>query len=416
MEYDALIVGGGAAGLFCALHAARGGKRVLVLERRERPARKLLITGKGRCNLTNLCDRETFLKNVVRGSRFLYSALSAFPPEDTMACFEGLGVALKVERGQRVFPCSDKAMDVVDALISAVRGAGCRIAVGRAESLIISGGGVLGVQCADGTAYRANAVVVATGGMSYPKTGSTGDGYRLAGQAGHTVSQPAPGLISIDTQESFVRTLAGLSLRNTGLALYDRRKKNRRPVFSDLGEMLFTHAGVSGPMALSASSFIDPQRMDDYELKLDLKPGLTPEMLDKRLLSDFSEARNRDYKNALPHLLPHALTQVLMDLSKIPPGQKVHSITREQRAALGALLKGLALHPSALGPIEEAIITRGGVALKEIDPGTMRSKCTGGLYFIGEVLDADALTGGYNLQIAFSTAVAAARSIAQADG
>ncbi len=410
MEYDVIVVGGGASGLFLAAHTAAGGKRTLVLEKRERPARKLLITGKGRCNLCNDCDRDAFLQNCIRGGRFLYSAIAAFTPQDTMAYFEGLGVPLVTERGQRVFPASQRAMDVVDALVRAVKDAGAQIRCATVAEVLCEEGRVRGVRTAAGERYYADNIVIATGGMSYPATGSSGDGYRFARALGHTVAPPAPALAPLDTKEPWVRELAGLSLRNVTLSLWDQ-KKPKKPVFQELGELLFTHTGLSGPLVLTACSLLDPARASDFSVAIDLKPGLDRAALDRRLLRDFEERQNRDFCNALDALLPRSLIPVIVRLSGIPPETKVHSLTRTQREALIGLVKGLTLHIKAPGPLEEAIITRGGVKLSEIAPSTMRSKLAEGLYFTGEVIDADALTGGFNLQIAFSTAYLAAQDI-----
>lgn len=402
--YDALIVGGGAAGLFCAAHLS--GLRVAVLEKRERPARKLLMTGKGRCNLTNDCTRDEFLASVVRGSRFLYSAFSALPPQDVMRFFEEHGVPLKVERGRRVFPVSDSARDIVDALVHAARATGADLLTGEAASLLLEDGAVHGVRLRDGRELRAKATVIATGGMSFPATGSSGDGYRLAGEAGHTIIPPYPALTGLVTAPAYPQA-AGLSLRNVNLTLFDRQKKR----WSETGEVLFTHTGLSGPLALTVSSLIDAARPGDYRIEIDLKPGLDRQALDRRVLRDFAEAPNRDFGKSLGALLPRSLCPIVVDLCGVPPQRKVHEITREQRGALCAVIKALPFTVRELGSFEEAVITRGGVCVKEVEPGTMRSKRAPGLFFAGEVLDVDALTGGYNLQIAFSTAYLAALAI-----
>ncbi len=407
--YDVLIVGGGAAGLFCAAHLS--GLRVAVLEKRERPARKLLMTGKGRCNLTNDCTRDEFLAAVARNPRFLYSAFSALSPQDIMRFFEERGVPLKVERGRRVFPASDSARDIVDALVNAARAAGADILTGEAESLLLEDGAdgvrrVQGVRLSGGRELRAGATVIATGGMSFPATGSNGDGYRLAGEAGHTIVTPYPALTGLLTEPAYPQA-AGLSLRNVNFTLFDRYKK----CWSEVGEALFTHTGLSGPLALTASSLMDAARPKDYRIEIDLKPGLDSQALDRRILRDFSEAPNRDFGKSLGALLPRSLCPIVVDLCGVPPQRKVHEITREQRGALCAVIKAFPLAVRGLGSFEEAVITRGGVCVREVDPGSMRSKRAPGLFFAGEVLDVDALTGGYNLQIAFSTAYLAARSI-----
>lgn len=407
MGTDVIVAGAGAAGLLCAAEAARRGRRVLLLEKMERPGRKLLITGKGRCNLTNNCSRDGFLAAVRTNSRFLYSAYSAFSAQDTMALWEALGVPLKTERGGRVFPVSDRSADVVDALVRHARESGARLEQGKVTGLLLTEAGVAGVRTDRGD-IPARSVVVATGGLSYPRTGSTGDGYRLAAQAGHTVVPRRPSLIPVETEESWCRDLMGLSLKNCILTV--RRAGAKKPVFSELGEMLFTHFGVSGPLVLSASAHMagDP---GDYRMEIDLKPGLTEQQLDARLLRDFGENRNRDFSNALGELLPRKLIPVAVSLSGIGGGTKVHQITRERRRELAGLLKGLPLTPKAFRPIEEAVVTAGGVAVEEVSPKTMESKRAPGLYFAGEVLDVDAYTGGYNLQIAFSTGFLAAQHV-----
>ncbi|MCI8623040.1 MAG: NAD(P)/FAD-dependent oxidoreductase [Provencibacterium sp.] len=412
---DVLILGGGAAGLFCAAQLGRMAPELqtVVVERRERPARKLLITGKGRCNLCNDCEPAVLLHNVPHGARFLFSAANAFTAKDTMRFFEGCGVPLKVERGNRVFPVSDKARDIVDALMNAVRQAGVRVAHATASGLLIEEGRACGVRLEGGGELRARSVVVATGGASYPATGSAGDGYRFAAEAGHRVAAPQPALIDLLTEEGFVSELAGLPLRNVTLSLFDR-KKPKKPVYRELGELLFTHRGVSGPLVLTASSLLDAGRAGDYFLSIDLKPALDPSALERRVLRDFSERLNRDFANALDGLLPRTLIPIVIRLSGIAPHKKVNAVAKEERAALCRLLKDFRLHIRAAGPLEEAIVTRGGVCTAEVDPRTLRSKKTEDLYFIGEVLDVDGLTGGFNLQIAFSTAFLAAKALSTA--
>lgn len=409
---DVLIAGGGAAGLFCAAQLAKlaPGLQVAVLERRERPARKLLITGKGRCNLCNLCGPQEQLQNIPHGARFLYSAANAFTAEDTMRFFEEHGVPLKVERGNRVFPVSDSARDIVDALLAAAAEAGARLVQGTAASLLWENGRVCGVRTGDNRELFARAVVIATGGASYPATGSTGDGCRLAQEAGHRVEPLQPALIDLVSEEAFVRELSGLSLRNVTLSLFDKRKP-KRPVYRALGELLFTHRGLSGPLALTASSLLDASRPADYTASIDLKPALEMPALERRVLRDFSEQLNRDFGNAFGGLLPRTLIPVVIRRAGIDPHKKVNAVTKEERTALCRLLKDFSLQLCALGPLEEAIVTRGGVCTAEIDPRTMRSKKAQGLYFIGETLDVDGLTGGFNLQIAFSTAFLAAKAL-----
>lgn len=402
-----LVVGGGAAGLMAAGAAADRGLLVTVLERNARMGRKLMITGKGRCNITNNCTVPDFIANVPENGRFLYSALSAFTPQDMMAFLEGEGLPVKTERGNRVFPCSDKARDVVDTLVAYVRRAGCRFREGRAVSLLLEDGACVGVRLEDGKECRADAVIVCTGGLSYPLTGSTGDGYALAEQAGHTVVPPRPSLAPLVCAESWCAELRGLSLRNCALTVTDTRRN--RKTYEDFGEMLFTHFGVSGPMILSASAHMREMESGRYRLSIDLKPALTLEQLDARLVRDFTENRNRDFANSLGALLPRSLCPVIVALSGIRPDEKCNAITREQRRSLAQLLKALPLTVEGFRPVEEAIVTSGGVRVSELNAKTMESKKAKGLFFAGEVLDVDAYTGGFNLQIAFSTGVAAGR-------
>lgn len=406
-QYDRIVIGGGAAGMMTAGFAGRWGEKVLVLEKRERPARKILVTGKGRCNVTNHCTAEEFIAAVQRNPRFLMSAIHAFSPQDAMALFEELGVPLKTERGNRVFPVSDRAMDIADALARFVRQSGGEVVQATAEALIVENGNVCGVRTADGMGYYAPLTVLATGGKSYPATGSDGSGYRLAESVGHTIIPPRASLVPIicENKDNQFSDLMGLSLRNVTLTLTD--KKSGKAVYSELGEMLFTHFGISGPLALTASCYL--QEPTSYQITIDCKPGLTAEQLDARLLRDFEAASNKIFANALGELLPHSLIPVLVKKSGIPPERKVHQITREERLHLGALIKAFPLVPQALRPIEEAVVTAGGVSIKEIDPRTMRSKLVEGLAFAGEVMDVDAVTGGFNLQIAWSTGYLAAR-------
>ena len=412
MEAELLVVGGGAAGLMTAGFAGAAGIRTLVLERNERPARKVMITGKGRCNVTNnTASLQALIAQVPRNGRFLYGAFSRFMPADTMAFFESRGVPLKTERGNRVYPVSDRAVDIVDAL-TGFAAEHARIVQGRAQELLFEDGRVCGVRTADGAQIRAQAVVIATGGLSYPGTGSTGDGYRLAQQAGHTVTPLRPSLVPLEIHEGFCSSLMGLSLRHVALRVIDRQA-GEKETYSDFGEMLFTHFGISGPIVLSASAHLEPPLENRYRIEIDLKPALSPAQLDARLLRDFSENTNKNYINALNGLLPKKLVPVIVRLSGIAPGTKVNQITREQRQALAALLKCLTVHVTAFRPVEEAVITAGGVDVREVDPKTMASRLTEGLYFAGEVLDVDAYTGGYNLQIAFSTGRLAGLSAAE---
>lgn len=403
MEQKIVVIGAGAAGLMAAGQAARRGRSVLMIDKNDRPARKVMITGKGRCNVTNDCDNETFLKNIRSNPRFLYSAIAGFSTADTMEFFENLGVRLKTERGNRVFPVSDRAADIVDALSAFAKSAGARYQKGRVEKILFGAEGVEAVVLADGETIACTDVIVATGGESYPGTGSTGDGYRLARMLGHEVTRIRPSLIPIETEDSFCKEMQGLSLRNVTLTVTKGKKK----IFSELGEMLFTHFGVSGPLVLSASSHMDDEIMGEYVLHIDLKPGLSPEQLDARLLRDFEKYKNRDFLNALGDLLPRKMIPVMVRRSGIEGTSKVHQITRQQRRNLVELVKDFTIIPKAFRPINEAIVTAGGVSVKQVDPKTMESKLCRGLYFAGEVLDLDAYTGGFNLQIAFSTGFAA---------
>lgn len=406
-EYDAIVVGAGAAGCVAAGFAARRGRRILLLERNSRPARKILVTGKGRCNLTNACPPEEFLRHVRGNARFLTGAISRFPPSAAMELFESLGVPLKTERGRRVFPVSDRAMDVADALQRLAHKKNVTVAEGRAVSLRIEGGVLAGVRAEDGAVYSARNVLVATGGLTYPATGSTGDGYDLARQAGHTVTELRPSLVGVLTGEDF-SALEGLSLKNVKLTLFLKDKK--KPIYTEDGEMLFTRYGVSGPLVLTASAYMR-ESCSAYRMEIDWKPGLSAEELDRRVLRDFSERQNRDFANALDALLPSAAALFVAARSGIPGGLKVHQITKEQRAALVAAMKSFRVTPRALDRIEGAVVTSGGVSVKEVNPKTMESKLLPGLYFAGEVLDVDAETGGYNLQIAFATGFCAGSAI-----
>ena len=372
-----------------------------------------MITGKGRCNATNNCGIEEFIANVPENSRFLYSSLSAFTPQDLMAFLEGEGLELKTERGKRVFPASDKAVDVVDTLVGYAKKTGCRFYQGRAVRLLLEDGHCRGVELENGERLNADAVIVCTGGLSYPLTGSTGDGYQLAGQAGHTVMPARPSLVPLVSSDEWCADAQGLSLRNCGLKVEDTEKG--KIIFEDFGEMLFTHFGVSGPMALSASAHMRRMEPGRYCLYVDLKPALTPEQLDARLVRDLDENKNRDFANSLGGLLPHSLYPVIVKLSSIAPETKCNAVTRKQRHQLGALLKRLPVHIEGFRPVEEAIVTSGGVKVSEINAKTMESKFVKGLYFAGEVLDVDAYTGGFNLQIAFSTGTAAGRHVLEAE-
>ncbi len=393
-----VVIGGGAAGLMAAGTAAEQGARVLLFETNPKVGRKVAITGKGRCNVTNDCDVPTLLANIPVNPRFLYSAFGRWSSADTMSFFEGLGVPLKTERGNRVFPVSDKATDIVDALWNWVRGAGVKLIHETVSDVHIKDGQVVGVTAA-GKRYPADRVIVATGGASYPKTGSTGDGYRFAREAGHTIVPTRPSLIPLVEKGDVCEQLMGLSLKNVQVTVFENNKK----IYHEFGEMLFTHFGVSGPLILSASSHMRHFGSKDYRIEIDLKPALDEKTLDKRLLSDFEKHKNSDFINALGELLPRKLIPIIIALAGIDPRAKVHSITREQRQNLLRLLKAFPVAISGARPIDEAIITTGGVTVKEVDPKTMQSKKQPGLYFAGEVLDVDAYTGGFNLQIAWAT-------------
>jgi len=403
-----VVIGGGAAGLMAAQRAALSDSTVFLIERNERPARKVMITGKGRCNVTNNCDNQTLIQNTVKNGKFLFSAFSAFGSADTMQFFEERGVPLKTERGNRVFPVSDKAVDIVDALVSAVKKEGVKIIKGRAEEILTDDGAVCGVRMESGEEISADKVIIATGGMSYSLTGSTGDGYKMAQKVGHTVTELRPSLAPLTVHEGFCTALSGLSLKNVTLSLYEEGKK--KPLYEELGEMLFTHFGISGPLVLSGSAHIRYMDKKSYYVKIDLKPALNVEQLDKRILRDFEEQSNKDFINSLDALLPKSLIPVIVSLSGIEPRRKVNQISRQERMGLCELIKGLTLHITGFRPIEEAIITSGGIKLGEINPSTMESKLVSGLYFAGEILDVDAYTGGFNLQIAFSTGYLAGQS------
>ena len=392
-----------------ACEAARRGLKVTVVERNGRPGRKLMITGKGRCNLTNDCDSDEFFSNVPQNAKFLMSALSAFGPKDTMEYFEKLGVRLKVERGKRVFPESDKAVDIVDALASELRRSGCRITCGRVSGIKTEDGAVTGVRLEDGKTIPARAAIICTGGMSYPQTGSTGDGYDMARALGHTVTPPTPSLVPLVSADGWPTELQGLTLKNVVLKAVDTR--GGKIVFEELGEMLFTHFGVSGPLVLSASAHMRGLRPGRFKLSIDLKPGLTDEQLDLRLQRDFIKFSNHDFINSLSSLLPAKLIPVFVRMTGIDPHEKTNQLTRDQRHDVEALMKNLEINISGTRPIEEAIVTSGGVSTREVNPKTMGSKLVRGLYFAGEVLDVDAYTGGFNLQIAFSTGIAAGRGV-----
>lgn len=409
MIYDAVIVGAGASGLFCSVQLAWQGKSVLVIEHSEKCGKKLLITGKGRCNVTNNSDAQNVMRNIPRNSKFMYSSLGQFSPEDTMSFFECLGVELKTERGNRVFPVSDKASDIVDALVSTAKNAGVEFAFDDVRSFVFEGKQLKGVKSEKNT-YLGKNVVIATGGRSYPRTGSTGDGYKLARSVGHHVTDITPSLCPVVTKErEECASAMGLSLKNCTLTL--RENDEKKPLYHELGEMLFTHFGLSGPLVLSASAHLKDLKNNKYYLDIDLKPALSHEQLDLRILRDFNDFPNRDFCNSLNKLLPSKIIPIVIKRSGITEDKKVNQINREERQRLVETIKKLTYTVEKMRSIDEAIVTRGGVDVKEIDPKTMGSKLVDGLYFIGEVLDVDAYTGGYNLQIAFSTAYACANHI-----
>ena len=398
------VVGGGAAGMLAAGTALSMRAEVTVFEHRDRTLLKLGITGKGRCNLTNNCQPHELIANVVHNPRFLYTAFSAFSPEDTMALFEGLSVPLKTERGRRVFPVSDKASDIVRALRRYADGATLRFE--HVRGLQIENGRVMGVLAGD--FFPADAVILATGGISYPVTGSDGSGFALAKQAGHTVTPLSPSLIPLTSPSPLCPAMQGLSLKNVGLRIVTR--KGGRCLYEDFGEMMFTHFGLTGPMILSASAYLQEESISDLQAEIDLKHALDERTLDARLLSDFAKGSNRDFHNILGGLLPAKMVEPMLTYVDIPPHKKVNLITKEERLRLLKALKRFVIPLSGFRPVAEAIVTRGGVAVKEISPKTMMSRLCEGLFFAGEMLDVDAYTGGYNLQIAFSTGYLAGKS------
>ena len=395
-----VIIGGGAAGLLCAAKSAEKGNDVVIIEKMNRCGRKLMITGKGRCNVTNASfELDDLISNVPTNPRFLYSAFSNFMPYDTMALFEELGVALKIERGNRVFPVSDKAVDIVDALVNYAKNSGVKIIQGTAKAFEFNNNKINSVVLEDKSKIECDKVCLCTGGKSYHLTGSTGDGYILAKSAGHTIVPPKPSLVPLECSNNFIPKLQGLSLKNIEITLFEDEKA----IYSDFGEMIFTHFGVSGPVILSASSHIKNMGKKKYKLKIDLKPALDFNTLDKRICRDFEEFSNKDFVNSLSKLLPKKLIPVIVKLSGIPADKKVNEITKQERLALVSLIKKFKVDISSLYDIDTAVVTRGGVDTKQIDPKTMRSKLVENLYFAGEVIDVDAYTGGFNLQIAFST-------------
>ena len=404
-----IVIGGGAAGMMAAVTAARNGADVLLFEKNEKLGRKLRITGKGRCNVTNDCDKNEFMSNVATNSKFLFAAISRFSTADTKDFFEECGVPLKTERGKRVFPVSDKAQDIVSAMENACIDSGVRIINKKVEGIIIEDNKILGVVAA-GQNYGAKSVIICTGGASYPKTGSSGDGYRFAKRAGHTVTQIRPSLVPLVAKGRLCAHLQGLSLKNIGFKVKDT--ESGKIVYEDFGEMMFTHFGLTGPVVLSASAHLSDIESGKYVACIDMKPALDYKMLDARILSDFSEAINKDFINSLDALLPQKMIDPIVGLSGIDARKKVNSITKEEREGLVNLIKNIEIPLIGFRSIDEAIITKGGVSVSEVSPKTMESKLVQGMYFAGEVLDLDAYTGGFNLQIAFSTATLAGENAA----
>ena len=426
-----IVIGGGPAGMFAAYFAAKNGHKVTLLEQNEKLGKKLYITGKGRCNITNASDMEDLFANVCSNEKFLYSAFYSYTNDQVVEFFENYGLRTKVERGNRVFPVSDHSSDVIATLTKALKDVGVEVKLYTkvtrllTEEFLDENGetviadkksGILkqvikGVVLEDKTSIMTDAVILATGGVSYPSTGATGDGYRFAEQLNHKIVEPTPSLVPFEIQESWVTEMQGLALKNVSITIEREGKK----IYTDFGEMLFTHFGVSGPMILSASASIKPAYFKDFEhemmLKIDLKPALDKEQLDKRILKDFEEAKNKQYKNSIQKLLPSKMIPIIIKLSGIDPDKQVNEITREERAKLVDLLKGLPMTVIGLRGFKEAIITKGGVSVKQVNPSTMESKLVNGLYFAGELLDLDAMTGGYNLQIAWSTGYLAGNSI-----
>ena len=409
IETDIVVIGGGAAGCMAALTAARKGASVILLERNQKLGRKLYITGKGRCNVTNDCAPDEVLKNIPHNGRFLTSSVTRFPPASVKELFTALGVKLKTERGNRVFPQSDKAADIIDALLMGLRRAGVEIREERAADIHSAGEG-LRVHTERGE-YRCKAIILATGGVSYPLTGSTGDGYQMAAALGHTIIPPKPSLVPLVAEGDLCRRMQGLSLRNVAIKVKNSKKK---VIYQEQGEMLFTHFGLSGPLILSASAHMRDFDKDHYTVWIDMKPALDEKTLDARILRDLGENPNREFHNVLDGLVPRLMVPVLAELTGIPDGTKANSVTREGRRRLLELLKNFPVEITGPRPVEEAIVTSGGIKVTEVDPKTMQSKLVKGVYFAGEVLDADAYTGGFNLQIAWSTGHAAGESAAEA--
>lgn len=405
---DVVVIGGGAAGMLAARAAARAGVSVTLLERNPKLGRKLYITGKGRCNLTNACTVEEVLSNIPGNSRFVTGVMHRLPPSAVMELFEELGVKLKIERGNRVFPRSDRAADVIDALVAELRRRHVTVLQDRAVGICCEEGKVTAVEGEKGV-YPCRAVVLATGGASYPLTGSTGDGYDIARALGHTIVEPRPSLVPLETREEFCARMQGLSLKNVTLKVINSKKK---VVYQEQGEMLFTHFGISGPLVLSASACMREFDREEYTAIIDLKPALDEQKLDARLVREFAERSNQDFQNILGSLVPRLMVPVIVELTEIPGSTKGHEISKAQRRRLLETLKALTIHITGPRPLSDAIVTAGGVKIGEIDPKTMASKRVSGLFLAGEVMDVDAYTGGFNLQIAWATGNAAGESAA----
>ena len=408
MSYDVVVIGGGPAGMFAAITAAEQGARVLLLEANDRLGKKLLITGKGRCNVTNDCGPQEILQNVPRNGRFLYSAMENCPPSYVIDFFESHGCPLKTERGNRVFPVSDKSSSVLECLRNVMHRLGVKVQTARVREILAENGAVAGVKTTAGDFY-AKAVILATGGVSYPTTGSTGDGYRMAKALGHTVIEPVGSLVPLETAGTFCQRMQGLSLRNVAVKLLDAKGKT---LYKDFGELLFTHFGISGPTALSASAHL---KGEGCRFLIDLKPALDENKLNDRILRDLEVYKNRTMENALTDLLPRSMVPVVLDILSVPADLEANSFTKQQRRALVELLKAYPVEIAGKRPVAEAIITSGGIKVSEINPKTMESKLISGLYFAGEIIDCDAYTGGFNLQIAWATAYTAGSSIKNCD-
>ena len=406
MNFDGIVIGGGPAGMFAAITAAEQGKKVLLLERNDRLGKKLLITGKGRCNVTNDCSAEDILKNVPRNGKFLFSAMNAFPPQRIMDFFNDNGCELKTERGNRVFPVSDRSQSVLECLQKVMKAKGVTVRTGRVREIMVENSQVVGVRT-DREEIRANWVILATGGVSYPATGSTGDGYAMAKALGHTIVEPQGSLVPLETAGNDCQDMQGLSLRNVGVKLLNAKGK---VLYKDFGELLFTHFGVSGPTVLSASCHL---KGEGCKLVIDMKPALDEAKLNDRILRDLEMYQNRAMENALTDLLPRSMIPVVLRRLEIDPAMQANSLTKQKRRALIELLKAFPVEITGRRPVAEAIITSGGVKCGEIDPKTMESKKMAGLYFAGEIIDCDAYTGGFNLQIAWATAYAAGMAVSQ---